>query len=88
MTKGIKAMKELGFIDRSYKHDSIVRQFTKYDDEGFITDAITYFYSKNAGVEVCTNNLKYGYGIRLDKDLINAIQLNYDELNKFFNYYK
>ncbi len=84
MTQGIKQMEAMGFIVSSIKHDRfnsrLVRQFIKYDDKGYITDTINYYYTKVTGVEVYTNSLKYGGGSRLDIELLNAIQLNLDEL--------
>lgn len=86
MTKGIKKMEAMGFTTSSIKHDKftsgLVRQFIKNDDDGFITDVINYFYTKENGVEVYTNDLKYGCGSRLDKSLIEAILLNLNELEK------
>jgi hypothetical protein len=84
MTQGIKQMEALGFTVSSIKHDKfnsgLVRRFIKYDDKGYITDIINYYYTKVTGVEVYTNSLKYGGGSRLDIELLNAIQLNLDEL--------
>lgn len=90
MTKGIRMLKSLGYIFMKYPeidklNRKIVRQFIKYDDYGHITDTINYFYSEENGVEVYTNSIKYGCGSRLDIELLNAIQLNCDELNEFFN---
>lgn len=89
MTKGIKQMEALGFTVSSIKHDKftsgLVRQFIKNDDDGFITDVINYFYTKENGVEVYTNDLKYGCGSRLDKSLIEAILLNLNELENSFD---
>ena len=89
MTKGIKQMEALGFTTPSIKHDNFVsgiaRQFIRYDDDGFIVDVINYFYTKENGVEVYTNSLKYGCGSRLDKSLIEAILLNLNELENSFD---
>ena len=89
MTKGIRKMEALGFTVSSIKHDKftsgLVRQFIKNDDDGFITDVINYFYTKVNGVEIYANNLKNNYGSRLDKSLIEAILLNLNELERFFD---
>lgn len=87
MTEGIKLMKELGFVETTEKRASksvyeIVRQFIKYDDKGYITDIINYFYNKHTGVEVYTNSLKYQCGTRLDNDILNAVSINFYELEK------
>ena len=83
MKLGIELMKELGFIDTTDKQaGAIVKMFTKYDDKGLITDIINYFYSKETGVEVFTNNLKQRCGSRLDADLLFAVQLVFHELLK------
>lgn len=83
MTEGIRLMKELGFIDTTDKQaGAIVKMFTKYDEKGLITDIINYFYSKETGVEVFTNNLRQRCGSRLDKELLNAVLLNFNELEE------
>lgn len=86
MTEGISLMKELGFIDTTDKQvGKIVRQFIKYDDDkGLISDIINYFYSKETGVEVFTNNIKQKCGSRLDIDLLNAVLVNFNELQQGF----
>ena len=87
MTMGIKAMHELGYI-LSYINTSdnayyiTMRQFEKYDDKGYITDLINFFYCENDGVEVYTNSLKHHCGTRLNRDLLNAILLNFNEIEK------
>ncbi len=84
MTQGIKKMEALGFtvskISENQFNRGLVRQFIRYDQKGRETDIINYYYSKSVGVEVYTNDLKYGYGSRLDKSLIEAILLNLNEL--------
>lgn len=89
MTKGIKKMEALGFTTSSIKHDDfvsgLVRRFIRYDDDGIIVDVFNFFYTKENGVEVYTNDLKYGAGSRLDKSLIEAILLNLNELESFFD---
>ncbi len=68
-------------IEVAPRSKDIVRKFAKFDDEGNITDTINYFYSKESGViEVFTNNLTYGCGSSLDKDLLNAVLVNFMEL--------
>lgn len=79
MSHGIRKMKALGFIDTT-EGRSIVRQFTRYDEEGYITDIINYFIDDITGVEVYVNNLKYQCGSRVDMDLLNAILINFKEL--------
>ena len=83
MKLGMKVMEDLGFIETTDKQDrhEIVRQFTKHDDKGFATDIINYFYSID-GIDVFTNNLEYGCGIRLDKDILNAVIINFYELQE------
>ncbi len=87
MTKGIKAMRELGYI-LSYINTSdndyyiTMRQFEKYDDKGHITDSINFFYREYTGVEVYTNSIKHHCGTRLNRDLLNAILLNFNEIEK------
>lgn len=82
MKKGIEQMARLGFVETTGEHDSnIVRQFTKYDDEGYITNTINYMYNGN-DVEVFTNNLKNECGSRLDKDRLNAVIINFYELEE------
>ena len=89
MTKGIKKMEEMGFTVSKISEDQfnrgMVRQFVKYDDDGIIVDVFNFFYTKENGVEVFTNDLKYGCGSRLDKSLIEAILLNLNELERFFD---
>lgn len=89
MTKGIKKMEEMGFTVSKISEDQfnrgMVRQFVKYDDDGIIVDVFNFFYTKENGVEVYTNDLKYGCGSRLDKSLIEAILLNLNELERFFD---
>jgi hypothetical protein len=89
MTKGIKKMEALGFTVLELNQDKLdhgfVRQFVKYDDDGIIVDVFNFFYTKENGVEVYTNDLKYGCGSRLDKSLIEAILLNLNELERFFD---
>ena len=89
MRKGIKKMEALGFTVSKISEDQfnrgMVRQFVKYDDDGIIVDVFNFFYTKENGVEVYTNDLKYGCGSRLDKSLIEAILLNLNELERFFD---
>lgn len=89
MTKGIKKMEAMGFTVSKISEDQfdrgLVRQFVKYDHKDRITDIINYYYSKAVGVEVYTNSIKYGCGSRLDKSLIEAILLNLNELERFFD---
>lgn len=84
MTEGIKAMKDLGYIETINELDVIVRQFIKYDGDGRITDVINYFYNEHTGVGVFTNSLKHGYGSRLDKDILNAVIINLYELEHYY----
>jgi len=89
MTKGIRKMEAMGFTVLEINQDKLdrglVRQFIRYDHKGRETDIINYYYSKSVGVEVYTNDLKYGCGSRLDKSLIEAILLNLNELESFFD---
>lgn len=89
MTKGIKQMEAMGFTVSEINQDKfnrgLVRQFVKYDHKNRITDIINFYYSKSVGVEVYTNDLKYGCGSRLDKSLIEVILLNLNELESFFD---
>lgn len=89
MTKGIKKMEAMGFTVLEMNQDKLdrglVRQFIRRDHNDRITDIINYYYSKAVGVEVYTNDLKYGGGSRLDKSLIEAILLNLNELERFFD---
>ncbi len=82
MTEGIRAMEVLGYkIEVAPRSKDIVRKFAKFDDEGNITDTINYFYNKDSGIiEVFTNNLTYECGSSLDKDLLNAVLVNFMEL--------
>ena len=86
MTKGIKQMEAMGFTVLELNQDKLdrgfVRQFVKYDDDGIIVDVFNFFYTKENGVEVFTNSLKYGSVSVLDKSLIEAILLNLNELEK------
>jgi hypothetical protein len=89
MTKGIKQMEALGFTVSEINQDKIdcglVRQFIRYDDDGIIVDVFNFFYTKENGVEVFTNSLKYGSVSVLDKSLIEAILLNLNELENSFD---
>lgn len=89
MTKGIKKMEALGFTVLELNQDKLdrglVRQFVRYDDDGIIVDVFNFFYTKENGVEVFTNSLKYGSVSVLDKSLIEAILLNLNELERFFD---
>jgi hypothetical protein len=89
MTKGIKKMEALGFTVLEINQDKfdrgLVRQFIRYDDDGIIVDVFNFFYTKETGVEVFTNSLKYGSVSILDKSLIEAILLNLNELERFFD---
>ncbi len=82
MTVGIRSMEVLGYkLGTPKLSKEVVRKFVKYDDKGNTTDTINYFYSKESGViEVFTNNLTYGCGSSLDKDLLNAVLVNFMEL--------
>lgn len=82
MTEGIRLMKALGFIDTTGNRQSskIIKQFTKYNDNGLITDTINYFYTRKTGVTVFTNSVKHAGGCRLDHDLLFAVQSIFYEL--------
>lgn len=80
ITQGIKEMAKLGFIQIDEEEKYSARRFIKYDDDGRITNSINYIYTEGIGLQVFANNLKYGYGSRMDGDLLNAIKLNFDEL--------
>lgn len=81
MTKGIRLMKELGYFLATDKQDDIVRRFIKYDDDGYITDTINYFYTKELGVQVFANDIKNKGGSRLDHDLVIAVLSNIYEVD-------
>ena len=89
MTKGIRKMEAMGFTVLEINQDKLdrglVRQFVRYNHKDRETDIINYYYSKSVGVEVYTNSLEYGCGSRLDKSLIEAILLNLNELESFFD---
>ena len=89
MTKGIKQMEALGFTVSKISEDQfnrgLVRRFIRYDDDGTIVDVFNFFYTKENGVEVFTNSLNYGSVSVLDKSLIEAILLNLNELERFFD---
>lgn len=92
MTKGIRKMEALGFTVLELNQDKLdrgfVRQFVKYDDDGIIVDVFNFFYTKENGVEVFTNSLKYGSVSVLDKSLLEAILLNLNELEKELEWQK
>ena len=92
MTKGIKKMEAMGFTVLELNQDKLdrgfVRQFVKYDDDGIIVDVFNFFYTKENGVEVFTNSLKYGSVSVLDKSLLEAILLNLNELEKELEWQK
>jgi hypothetical protein len=89
ITQGIKKMEAMGFTVSKISEDQfnrgLVRQFVKYDDDGIIVDVFNFFYTKENGVEVFTNSLKYGSVSILNKSLIEAILLNLNELERFFD---
>ena len=78
MTEGMKQMKALGYATRIYIDDVTVRQFFKRNNDGYITD-INFAYTIGKGLEVFSNAK---YGIRVDKDLLNAIITNFNEIEK------
>lgn len=84
MKEYIELMKDLGFIDTTDKRKSgkLVKQFTKYNDNGLITDTINYFYTRKTGVTVFTNSVKHAGGCRLDHDLLFAVQSIFYELQE------
>lgn len=88
MTVGIRKMKALGFIDTTEKDGWVVRQFTRYDDKGYLTDLINYFYDSDTGVEVYVNNLKYQCGSRVDIKLLDAILVNFKEIEIIETFFK
>lgn len=81
---GIERMAKLGFIDETDKHDRPVKQFKKYDDEGFITDTINFYYNRRTGLTVFTNDIKNGCGSSLNRDLLYEIELMSYELEAYF----
>ena len=84
MKEYIELMKELGFIDTTGNRqgNKIVKQFTKYNDNGLITDTINYFYTRKTGVTVFTNSVKHAGGCRLDHNLLFAVQSIFYELQR------
>ena len=87
MIRCIERFARLGFIDTTAGQEMyIVKQFTKYDDKGYITDVINFMYDSNNGLDVFTNSLKYNSGSRLDGDLLYAIQAMFYEIEDYMNW--
>lgn len=81
MTRAIKAMYDLGFIDTTDKQDvHVVRQFKRFDSQGYIIDNINFITYLGSEIDVFTNDIKRGCGSRIDSDLLDAIILNIIDL--------